>query len=161
MKAKLDFWQLIRIMITFLFNHVLRLKLSEEKLEVVVQFIKFGLVGVSNTLISYVVYLIGIGCGIHYLAASVLGFVISVVNSFYWNNKYVFAGNTSTKRSWIKTFLKTFMAYAGTGLILNNILLVIWVDLFHLPQAVAPLVNLFITIPLNFILNKLWAFKEE
>ena len=55
-----------------------------------IQFVKFGIVGLSNTLISYVVYVAGVRFGMHYLLASILGFVISVLNSFYWNNKYVF-----------------------------------------------------------------------
>ena len=122
------------------------------------QFIKFGMVGVSNTVISYGVYLIGIKLGLHYLLASVLGFFISVANSFFWNNRYVFKAE-GKKRSLARAFIKTTLSYAGTGLILNNILLWLQIDLLGWPDWFAPLVNLIITVPLNFILNKLWAFK--
>ena len=43
--------------------------------KVMVQFIKFGIVGVSNTLISYVTYMAGITWGLHYLLANLLAFV--------------------------------------------------------------------------------------
>ena len=55
------------------------------------QFVKFGIVGVSNTLISLAVYQIALNAlGMHYLAANLLGLVISVINAYYWNNRCVF-----------------------------------------------------------------------
>ena len=54
------------------------------------QFIKFCFVGASNTLISQMVYFICVYVGCHYVIASLMGFVISVLNAFYWSNKYVF-----------------------------------------------------------------------
>ena len=123
-----------------------------------IQFVKFGIVGLSNTLISYVVYVAGVRFGMHYLLASILGFVISVLNSFYWNNKYVF-GQGKEVRNLLKTLLKTFMAYAFTGLVLANILLYIWVDILGISEYLGPLINLVVTVPLNFVINKLWAFR--
>lgn len=134
-------------------------RVNESQWDNFMQFVKFGIVGLSNTLIAYLVYLIALLCDFHYLIGSVLGFIISVLNSFYWNNKYVFKDIDGEKRFVLKTLLKTFMAYAFTGLFLGNILLVIWVDVIHIPEIVAPIINLLTTIPLNFIINKLWAFK--
>ncbi|MEH2957025.1 GtrA family protein [Candidatus Merdisoma sp. JLR.KK006] len=125
-----------------------------------IQFIKFGIVGLSNTLISYVVYLMGVRFGMHYLLASVLGFVISVLNSFYWNNKYVFQQGDEERNLWL-TLVKTFMAYASTGLVLANILLYIWVDVLNISEYLGPVINLVITVPLNFVINKLWAFRGK
>lgn len=153
-------WELLDKVLYFFLVKMLHLKFLEKSWEGFIQFVKFGLVGVSNTAISYVTYLIGIGFGLYYLAASIFGFVISVVNSFYWNNRYVFKTEQGEHRSLWKSFCKTFLAYAGTGLVLNNILLYFQVDLFSWPETIAPLVNLIITIPLNFVINKLWAFKK-
>lgn len=135
--------------------------LSEAQWQAFWQFVQFGIVGLSNTLISYVVYLLGIGLGMHYLLASVLGFLVSVQNAFYWNNKYVFQAGEGEQRVWWRAWIKTFLSYASTGLVLANILLVIWVDLLHIPESLGPVINLMITIPLNFLLNKLWAFREK
>lgn len=127
----------------------------------IIQFIKFGMVGLSNTVISYVVYMLMIWLGMHYLVASVVGFIISVINSFFWNNRFVFKTEDGEKRNPWKTLVKTFISYAGTGLLLSNILLIVWVELFELPEWLGPILNLAITVPLNFLLNKLWAFKNE
>ena len=126
--------------------------------QTLIQFVKFGIVGVSNTLISYVVYAVGVYFGIHYLVASVLGFVISVLNSFYWNNKYVFR-QESGERNLLHTLLKTFLEYSFTGLVLANVLLYLWVDILHISEYLGPIINLLITVPLNFVMNKFWAFR--
>ena len=153
-------WNLTETVMKFLAVNVFRLKISEEKWQAFTQFVKFGLVGVSNTLISYVVYMLLVALGVNYLLSSVIGFTVSVANSFHWNNKYVFVEGENENRSKLKAFVKTFLAYAGTGLILSNILLFLWVDTLGIHKALGPLINLFITVPLNFIINKLWAFKK-
>lgn len=122
------------------------------------QFIKFAIIGFSNTLISYLVYVTGVYFGLHYLLASVMGFVISVLNSFYWNNKYVFRQEEGKRNLWY-TLAKTFLSYGATGLVLANILLYLWVDILHISEYLGPIINLMITVPLNFVLNKFWAFR--
>lgn len=150
-------WSVLENCLHILIYKVLRLKLSEEKFSQLIQFAKFGIVGLSNTMISYIVYVFLVSLRINYLAASITGFIVSVMNSFYWNNKYVFV-KTKSRILW-KAFAKTFLSYAGTGLVLSNILLYLWVDVVHIHEMAAPVINLFITIPLNFAFNKLWAFK--
>ena len=82
-------WRRVEGLARWLVNRLLGLvgrEFSQEQWKALWQFVEFGLVGLSNTLISYVVYLLGISLGLHYLAASVLGFVVCVQNAFYWNN---------------------------------------------------------------------------
>lgn len=142
-------------------NKLFHINLKPKVWERLLQFIKFGIVGVSNTLISYVVYVLFVLGGVHYLIASLMGFVISVLNAYYWNNKYVFKSQDGEKRIWWKVLIKTFISYAGTGLLLSNVLLIVWVEVLKLSEIIAPILTLFITIPLNFLLNKYWAFKKN
>ncbi len=140
---------------------LLRKEIGDEQWRTLLQFIGFGFVGVSNTLISYAVYALLIKCGLYYIAASVIGFIVGVVNSFFWNNRYIFKISQGEKRSLIFSFLKTLLAYSVTGLLLSNALLYLWVDVLHISEYLAPIINLFITVPLNFLLNKLWAFHSK
>lgn len=125
------------------------------------QFIKFGIVGVSNTLISYVIYVLLVYLGMHYLAANIIGFIVSVFNAYYWNNRFVFKEQEGEHRIWWKTLIKTFMSYAGTGLVLSNVLLIVLVEWLEMSEIIAPIIILLITVPLNFIMNKYWAFKRQ
>ena len=125
------------------------------------QFIKFGLVGVSNTLISYGTYALLTFIGVPYVLSNIIAFVVSVLNSFFWNNRYVFKNENGERRNPWWTLTKTFLAYGSTGLILGNILLVLLVEKFGANKYLAPILILIVTIPLNFIINKFWAFKSK
>ncbi len=142
-------------------ERILKNDIGDERWKTLVQFIGFGFVGASNTLISYAVYAVLVKCGVHYIAASVIGFVISVLNSFFWNNRYIFKIPQGKKRPLLPSFIKTFLSYSATGLLLANALLYLWVDVLDISEYLAPIINLLITIPLNFLLNKLWAFKNK
>lgn len=119
------------------------------------QFIKFGIVGVSNTLISLIIYYVLIYFNINYIIANTVGFLVSVLNSFYWNNKYVFLDR---KGNLFKAIIKCYLSY-GIVFLLSTLLLYIMVNVLQISEIIAPILNLFVTIPINFILNKLWTFK--
>ena len=135
-------------------------EISDERFESFMQFVKFGLVGLSNTVISYVIYAVLVYFGVHYLLSSVISFVVSVLNSFFWNNKFVFTVEAGEKRTPWHALAKTFVAYSFTGLFLNNILLLLWIDVLHMSEYIAPIINMLISIPVNYLLNKFWAFKK-
>ena len=122
------------------------------------QFIKFGLVGISNTLISLAIYYIMVWMGFHYIVANLVGFVITVINSFYWNNKYVFKKQNEKNKK--KSFVKMACSYGLTAL-LSNGLLFLFIDVMNISKYIAPLICLMISVPLNFVLNKIWAFKDK
>lgn len=119
-----------------------------------IQFIKFGLVGVSNTIVGFGVYYLLYYCGVYYLIANIASWLISVFNAFYWNNKYVFQAGSS----WWKTLVRTYISY-GASLIISTMMMYVLVALIHISPVIAPVICLVVTIPMNFILNKFWAFK--
>lgn len=145
------------------------IELSEKFFFSVMQFVKFGIVGFSNTIISYLLYAAGllvfqryhlfVRCD--YLIAQIVAFILSVLWSFYWNNKMVFRLKQGEKRSVWQSLLKTYISYSFTGLFLNSILLILWVNILGISEFIAPIINLLISVPLNFIINKFWAFKKS
>jgi len=125
------------------------------------QFIKFGLVGVSNTLVSMALYYLFLWIDpALYMLGSVLGTVLSILNAFIWNDLFVFTGNPKDTKSILKRLGKTYVSYGGTSL-LSNVLLWLEVVLFHISKVYAPIINLLITIPLNYLINKFWTFKNQ
>lgn len=125
------------------------------------QVIKYGIVGFSNTCIAYIVYALFVYLGIHYLLANVLGFAASVINAFYWNNKYVFRKNVGEKRNPWKALVKTFLTYGFSELILTSILLYLLIDIFNFSEYIAQLLRLVVTVPFTFIVNKFWSFRVK
>lgn len=137
------------------------MKNKEQLKTLIIQFIKFGIVGAVNTVLSY-----AITNGCYYLlhwheqVCNIIAFVITVFISFILNGKFVFNKNEE-KRSFWKSLLKVYASYSITGLFLTAGLLYIEEQIFGIPHYIATLMNLVVTIPINFILNKFWAYKEK
>lgn len=143
-----------------------------------IQFLKFGIVGILNTVINYFVYMFFVKIGTHYMLANLMGFLVSTFNAFIWGNCFVFQENKEY-RIWYKVLFKTYISYF-LGFVLNSLFLVLWIDVLNigsfkivtsvvdffsirvadekLSQLLAPVFNVFITTPINFIVNKFWAY---
>lgn len=133
-----------------------RLTSSHDWKAIIWQFIKFGLVGVSNAIVLLMVYYALLYIQLHYIIAYIIGFAISVLNAFLWNNRYVFKNSSST--FWHK-LAKVYISYI-TSFFLSTILLYLWVDMIGISDKIAPIINICITTPINFMMNRLWAFKK-
>lgn len=124
------------------------------------QFVKFGLVGVSNTVVSMAVYYLVLWIDEDlYMVGSVLGTIVSIANAFIWNDLFVFTGNPKDFKSVMKRLGKTYVSYGGTSA-LSTVMLWVEVTFFGVDRAFAPIVNLLVTIPLNYLINKFWTFKR-
>lgn len=124
------------------------------------QFIKFGAVGILNTLISLIIYYFFLYIDKRlYLIGKTIGWIVSVGNAFFWNNKFVFFSESNTWKDTLAKLKKTYLSYGATFL-LTIILLYIEVDMLNWSAVLCPIINLLITIPVNFILNKFWAFRK-
>src|SRR6202161_2091181 len=90
----------------------------------VAQFVKFGIVGVSNTLLTFLVYTLLLkGLGLWYLAASAIGFAVGAVNGFLLNRRWTFrehVGDAFTPLRWCLV--------QGLGLLLNLALVYLFVS---------------------------------
>lgn len=142
--------------------------LRDPRLGALIQFIKFGIVGLSNTAISY-----GVDMFCYYvllapvswpenvkiLFSAVLAFVISVTNSYYWNNRYVFgSGERKTAPQHLRAYLRTVMCYGLTGLLIGPALK-LWLSDHGMQYWLSSMACMVVTIPLNFVMNKFWAFR--
>ena len=62
---------------------------------------------------------------------------------------------------WMQALWKTYVSYAFTGLFLNMLLSTAWIELLGVSKVIAPVFNIVINVPINFLMNKFWAFREK
>ena len=130
-----------------------------------IQFVKFGIVGLTNTAVSYLfnvltIYLLSkAGVNWDYIAGNIVGFITGTLWSFFWNDRFVFDKSPDENRG--KILAKTFLIYGFSIILVSNVLSYVWINVFGISKYIAPMINLCISVPLNFILNKYWAFKER
>lgn len=148
------------------------------------QFIKFGLVGAFNTVVSYTIYSLCYHLfNFNAQISNVFAFIISVFSAFLLQSLFVF-NNSEKNRAWWWILLKTYASYAFTGLILTAFLIWLWLDVINLGQylspitrrlmsigitinatdlaaSIVPFINMMITIPMNFLINKFWTYRKS
>ncbi|HZK38746.1 MAG TPA: GtrA family protein [Clostridia bacterium] len=120
------------------------------------QVIRYGFVGFAGTLLSLAIYwpIVLIREDL-YIAAYSLCFLVSVLFTYWLNNKFVFA---KKERGHAKPLLKAYTSY-GIAFLVGTVFLYILVQLFEVPATIAPVLILFVTVPINFLLNRFWTFK--
>ena len=159
-------WDLLEKIMRAILIDRLHINWFESNWAAFLQFVKFGLVGVTNTVISYVLNIIVLlvlqpyDVSWDFVAANTVAFVLSVLWSYVLNSKFVFEKDENKGRSILKSLIKVYLSYAFTGIVLANVLSYIWINIFGISKYIAPLINLIISVPVNFFLNKLWAFKD-
>ncbi|TYS69788.1 GtrA family protein [Sutcliffiella horikoshii] len=118
--------------------------------------LKFGTVGVFNTLITFASFTILYYLGLNYLVANVIGYCLGVLNSYYWNKRWVFQDNR--KRASI--FYK-FIAVNVLTLGVQTLFLFLLVNKLGLQPVLANLVAIGASLFINYFLNAKWTFFQE
>jgi len=120
----------------------------------IIQFIKFNLVGIVNTLVDFSVFTVLTFFGMYYMAAQVISYSCGVVNSFVMNKYWTF-GDKSTPHGYE---IFKFIAVNGVSLAVSlSILYPIKPVLGVLP---AKIIATLFSMMINFIGSKLWVFKK-
>ena len=129
--------------------------------EALAELIKFGMVGVVNTGLSYLITNGGYYIfHFHEQICNLASFVITVFVSYLLNSRFVFRKDGKAQ-PWYKALAKVYASYALTELVLMGILLFIEERLLAIPHFIATFINLCVTVPLNFVLNKFWAYRKK
>lgn len=123
---------------------------------VVRQFMKFGIVGVINTALDYLIYsALIIVFHVHFLAANAVSFSLAVTNSYVLNRRWTFR---SDNPDWKKEATKFFLVNL-VGLGLSEMFLKIFVHGLGVSPFIAKLMAVVIVLGWNFIGTRLWAFR--
>ncbi|SFG16896.1 Putative flippase GtrA (transmembrane translocase of bactoprenol-linked glucose) [Halobacillus alkaliphilus] len=109
---------------------------------------RFILVGGMNTLNYYIVFLFLHNLlNFHYMVAHITGFLISFVISFFLNTYFTYK---------VKPTLKKFLQFPLTQVVnvgVSSLLVFVLVDLLSLNSNIAPLIAVFFTVPVTFIVT--------
>lgn len=119
------------------------------------QFIQFCLVGASNTIITMAVYALLLKINVPYYIASPVGYICGVINGYLWTSKVVFK-----KKKSIDNAMK-FIVVNLITLGVNTGLMWVWVSQLEIQKHLAQVITILFTMPLNFILNKIWTYRSK
>lgn len=128
-------------------------------------FTRFLFVGIVNTINGYAFYLIFLyivglfSLKFDYVIANVLSFIVATQIAFVLNKKFVFL--IKSQEYDFLSNIKCFLSYFFSGIVLNNILLFLIIEMININKIIAPCFVLVVIVPLNFLLNKYWVYKKD
>lgn len=127
------------------------------RMPLLLQFVKFGIVGVSNTLIFFAVYTVLLKAfGVWYVAASGIGFAVGAVNGFLWNRAWTFRGHVGDALTPVRWFV-----VQTSGLLLNLGLVYLLVDGARMDKLSGQAVTIVIVTVVTFFANRAWTFRGD
>jgi dolichol-phosphate mannosyltransferase len=124
----------------------------------IIQFFKFAIIGVINTLINLLcLYVFTEFFHIYYLISAVMAFLFAVTNSFILNKIWTFKEKISynSKTKYIK-----FMIISIIALMINLLVLYILTDIFHIYYLISQIIAIVLSLWINFFGNKIWTFRD-
>jgi putative flippase GtrA len=117
------------------------------------RFLKFGTVGIVNTLITIGSYMLFVYFGMDYILSNVLAYGLGVINSYFWNKNWVFEAKSDN----INLFFK-FIVVNLITLGFNTFILYLLVDRLDIQPMIAQVFATGFGMIINFLLNKKWTF---
>lgn len=120
------------------------------------QFVKFCVVGALNTAVTIVViFTLMRALQVNYLISNMVGYVLGLVNSFFWNKRWTFRSSGPVAResaAFLMVFLASYLVQLG-GLVLLKETLYVGVD-------IAQILSMVLFSLVNFLGNKYISFAR-
>ncbi|MGO8905362.1 MAG: GtrA family protein [Solirubrobacteraceae bacterium] len=122
------------------------------------QLVRFGMVGGVGFVVNLVVYTLFVhAVGVDYRVASIVAWLVAVLNNFVLNRHWTFdASGDRAHRQAIRFVLVSLAAEA-----LSLLLLTLFVQGAGIAKVPAQALAVAGAMPLNFLGNKLWSFRTR
>ena len=119
------------------------------------QFARFLVVGVSNTVVSFIAYRLLLAVGTPYAAAAPLAFAVGALNGYVFNRRWTFAARDTTRARVL------YVGFQVLGAASTSLLVVLFVDGLGVGRVWAYLASIPpVTVGL-FLANRFWVFGER
>jgi len=119
------------------------------------QFVRFLVVGVSNTLISFIVYRLLLAVSMPYAVAAPLSFAAGALNGYILNRRWTFDARDTTRARVL------YVSFAALGAFFTTVFVVLFVRAFDVGRGEAYIIAVPpVTVSL-FLANRLWTFAER
>ena len=125
--------------------------------ETVIQAVKYGVVGASNTLITaIVIWVMMKGFDCPDVVSNITGYVAGVLNSFIWNKQWTFQSSAG----WMGSALRFGAVFGICYLLQLGLLIYVLNPYLPIDPYYNQLLAMCFYTVINFVFNKFYTFKS-
>ncbi|BCG57261.1 MULTISPECIES: GtrA family protein [Paenibacillus] len=127
----------------------------------IIQFVKFNIVGLLNTLVDMAVFALLNSLGLFYVVAQIISYGAGTANSFVLNSNITFKDRKRSKEEGfdhrqLLRFIILNLVVLGISLLLMSLL----IDRLGLQELVSKVLATFVTVIINFFGSRKWVFVD-
>lgn len=125
--------------------------------ETVKQAIKYGIVGIGNTVITAVaIWILMKLFGCSDIVSNIIGYVAGLLNSFVWNKQWTFHSSTG----WVRGATRFGVVFGICYLLQLGLLLYVLNPYLPIDPYFNQLIAMAFYTVINFVMNKFYTFKR-
>jgi putative flippase GtrA len=118
--------------------------------------LKYGLIGVVNTIVGYGITFYLFYLGVLAELANLFGYIVGFFLSYFLNKKYNFKSINSHKKD-----LPKFLLSMGVAYVLNLIILMVCYRFFEMNVYLSQIIAGIVYTGCGYILSKRWVFRKN
>ncbi|MDD5782119.1 MAG: GtrA family protein [Muribaculaceae bacterium] len=136
-----------------------------------IQLVKYMLIGASNTLITFIVFVVlNSFLGVNFYVSNIIGYIAGVVNSFVWNKTWVFkTRGTAVSREallFVTGFSVCYCIQLAIMWVLMNFtsirhISIPWFEQLEAGETLISLIGMAIYTICNYVFNRFVTFKTS
>jgi putative flippase GtrA len=119
------------------------------------QFRRFLLVGVGNTVLSFIAYRLLLAVSTPYVLAAALGFAVGAVNGYVFNRRWTFGARDSARARLL------YLAVQTVGAASTSLLVLLFVRFGGTGKVGAYLAAIPPVTVCMFLANRIWTFADR
>jgi putative flippase GtrA len=115
--------------------------------------VKYGMVGVLNVAIDFLLYALLVSLGVWYVGAKALSLTVATINGYTWNRTWTFRAGRHRR-----VILSKYVAVQAGCYVLNVAVLAVLVEGIGLGAVTAQAIAVPFIAVLSFLAQRLWTF---
>lgn len=120
------------------------------------QKIRYLFVGCLNTGLNYTIYFTFNTLGVWYILSNTAGFIVSILNSYFWNKYFVFKERKKSLNE-IAKFLFVYLIQYFMGILF----LMLFVEKMGINKNIAGIISIFFLTLISYLGHKNFTFKSK
>lgn len=125
-------------------------------MQIHIQFMRYGIIGLLSNGILYCLYLMLTWLGLEHKIAMSSLYVVGIMQTFIFNRQWTFE-----HKGLVKSSLARYVATYVIGYIFQLVSLLVFVDQLGFPHQLVMAILILVTAVSFFVLQKYWVFSKK